>query len=69
MGKSMKLSAIVIARNEEARIVKCLSSLAWVDEIVVVDNGSIDNTREIAKQHGATVTPAGDVRTLPSFVI
>ena len=58
----MKLSAIVIARNEEARIVKCLSSLAWVDEIVVVDNGSIDNTREIAKQHGATVTPAGDVR-------
>lgn len=58
----MKISAIVIAGNEEARIVKCLSSLAWVDEIVVVDNGSIDNTREIAKQHGATVTPAGDVR-------
>ncbi len=58
----MKLSAIVIARNEEARIGGCLSSLTWVDEIVVVDNGSTDNTRTIAKDHGAIVIPAGDVR-------
>ncbi len=58
----MKLSAIVIARNEEARIVQCLSSLAWADEIVVIDNGSTDNTREIAKKQGAIVVSLGDVR-------
>ena len=55
MGKSMKLSAIVIARNEEARIERCLSSLAWADEIIVVDNGSMDRTKELARKKGAMV--------------
>lgn len=58
----MKLSAIIIVRNEQARIVRCLSSLSWANERIVVDNGSTDATREIAKQHGATVISAGDVR-------
>ncbi len=58
----IQVSAIVITRNEEARIEKCLSSLAWIDEIIVVDNGSTDNTREVARQYGATVISAGDVR-------
>lgn len=57
----MKISAIIISRNEETRIAKCLSSLAWVDEIIVVDNGSIDSTREIAKEQGAIVILEGDV--------
>ncbi len=58
----MKISAIVIARNEEARIEKCLLSLAWVDEVIVVDNGSTDATRELANKKGAIVVSAGDVR-------
>ena len=55
-----RLSLIVIARNEEALIGRCLSSAAWVDEIVVVDNGSTDKTVEIARAHGAKVIEAPD---------
>lgn len=49
------LSAIVITLNEEAHLPACLASLDWVDEVVVVDAGSTDCTREIAKQAGARV--------------
>jgi glycosyltransferase involved in cell wall biosynthesis len=44
----MRISAIVITRNEEANIEECLKSVAWVDEIVVVDAMSTDRTCEIA---------------------
>ncbi|MBI5619623.1 glycosyltransferase family 2 protein [Candidatus Gottesmanbacteria bacterium] len=54
----MNISAIIIARNEESRIAKCLSSVAWVDERIVVDNGSTDGTREVAKKQGASAISA-----------
>lgn len=50
-----KLSAVVIARNEEAAIGACLDALAWCPEIIVVDSRSEDATREIAKGRGAKV--------------
>ncbi len=56
----MNVSAIIIARNEESRIATCISSIAWADELIVVDNGSSDATREIAKKHGATVISGAD---------
>ena len=50
-----RVSAIVICLNEERKIGRCLASLAWVDELVVVDGGSTDRTVPIARTHGATV--------------
>jgi len=49
------ISAIVLAKNEEALIGRCLDSLAFLDEVVVVDSGSRDRTREIAAERGAKV--------------
>ena len=50
MAKKEKISAIVIARNEEGMIENCLKTLGWVDEIIVVDDESEDKTVEIAKR-------------------
>ncbi len=43
------VSAVIIAYNEEALIGRCLSSLVWADEIVVIDSYSTDRTPEICK--------------------
>jgi glycosyltransferase involved in cell wall biosynthesis len=50
----MKLSATVIAQDEEGALPGCLASLrGFCDEIVVVDGGSRDKTREVASAAGA----------------
>jgi len=49
------ISAVIITRNEEANIGRCLRSLDWVDEIIVVDSGSSDDTRRVASEAGAVV--------------
>lgn len=51
----MRISAVVIARNEAKNIARCLQSLAFCDERIVVDSGSTDRTREIAVGLGARV--------------
>lgn len=51
----LRLSLSVITLNEEGKLVDCLRSAPFADEIVVVDSGSIDRTREIAKESGAKV--------------
>lgn len=45
------LSVIILAKNEEKRIRACLESVKWVDEIIVLDNGSEDQTLQIAKEY------------------
>jgi glycosyltransferase involved in cell wall biosynthesis len=49
------VSAVLIAQNEEAKIGDALASVAFCDEIVVVDSGSTDRTRAIAEASGARV--------------
>jgi len=51
----VKISACIIAHNEEANIAKALKSLEWADEIVVVDSESTDKTRDICEKFGAKV--------------
>ena len=49
------LSAVLITRNASAVLGPCLDSLAFADEIVVVDSASTDGTRELAASKGARV--------------
>ncbi|MDQ2076528.1 glycosyltransferase family 2 protein [Marinimicrobium sp. ABcell2] len=53
------ISAVLIVKNEERKLAACLKSLDWVDEIIVLDGGSDDRSREIAEAAGARV----EVRT------
>jgi len=45
-----KISACVITYNEEKKIGRCLRSLTWCDEIVVLDSYSTDRTKEICRE-------------------
>ena len=50
------ISACMIVKNEEKMLPRCLESIKeYVDEIVIVDTGSIDGTVEIAKSYGANI--------------
>lgn len=51
----MKLSAIIITRNEAANLPECLASLSFCDEVVVVDQASVDDTAAIAASAGARI--------------
>lgn len=51
-----EISAVIISLNEADRVGRCISSLlGLVDEVIVIDSGSKDGTRQIAKDLGAIV--------------
>lgn len=49
------ISAIVLTKNEEKNIKECLLGLTWCDEIIVLDDDSVDGTVKIAEKLGARV--------------
>jgi glycosyltransferase involved in cell wall biosynthesis len=53
--RSAPVTVVVLARDEEPNIARCLASVAWADQVVVVDSGSTDGTPKIARSAGAEV--------------
>lgn len=53
--EKVKVTVAVITKNEETLIGRCLDSLRWADDILVVDGYSTDRTQEIARSKGARV--------------
>jgi len=56
----MGISVVVITKNEEASIGRCLRSVDWADEVIVLDSGSTDKTVEISRKLGARVSVTAD---------
>jgi glycosyltransferase involved in cell wall biosynthesis len=61
----MKVSATIITFNEEANIKSACDSVAWADEVIVVDSQSTDRTCEVAAECGARVV----VHAWPGFAL
>jgi glycosyltransferase involved in cell wall biosynthesis len=51
----VRVSVVIIAKNEADNLRLSLPRLHWCDEIIVVDDNSIDNTAEVAKEFGAKI--------------
>lgn len=49
------ISAVVLAKDEEKNLARCVGSLAWCDEVLVIDDESTDGTVKVAKSFGARV--------------
>jgi glycosyltransferase involved in cell wall biosynthesis len=68
---SLPISACIITLNEADRIAACIESVAFCDDIVVIDSGSNDGTRELALAHGARVMerPFAGYRAQKDFAV
>ena len=53
--EKVPISVVIITKNEEENIEKCLKSARMADEVIVVDDGSTDRTVEIAKKYANKV--------------
>ena len=60
MPNPLPVSAILITKNEAHNLPRCIGSLGFCSQIVVVDSGSSDNTVQVARDLGAQVTKTED---------
>jgi len=51
------ITVIILTKNEEENIGRCLESVKWCDEIIVIDDKSSDRTIEIVRKYKATIYP------------
>jgi glycosyltransferase involved in cell wall biosynthesis len=56
----MRTSAIIITKNAGSMIRRCVESVAWADETIVVDSGSTDDTAEICRAMGVNFSVSAD---------
>ena len=56
----MRISAIIITKNAGTMIRRCIESVAWADETIVVDSGSTDDTAEICRAMGVKFSVTSD---------
>ena len=62
---NLRISLTIIAKNEASTLADCLTSIRdIVDEMVVVDTGSSDHSKDIALRHGARVFDLPTARQL-----
>ena len=52
---STMISIVILTHNEIVNIERCLASVDWTDDILVIDSGSTDGTTELAERLGARV--------------
>ena len=63
MQAAVRVSTLILTHDEEKNLPRCLAALAWCDDVLVLDSGSTDRTREIAEEAGARVL----IRPFDSF--
>lgn len=51
----LPVSVAIVAKNEAANLARILPSISWAEEIILIDSGSVDDTVEIARAHGARI--------------
>jgi len=56
----MRVSAIIITKNAGSMIQRCVESVAWADETIVVDSGSTDDTADICRAMGVNFSVTAD---------